>query len=623
MASFWSPAIRARRPVASKRFWKGYCRTAESTRALARTVRSLSALVQIRMRRTLSDSTRRVASSSPVPTTGDFAVWRYTASGKPDNHFGTAGMASTDMGSASDVAYSFAVAPSGAIILGGESGGSFAFARFTANGTLDTSFGSAGRALFTGSGGSDVVAALALEGNGNIVAAGADGAQVAVLSLTPAGVADPSFDGGNILDLNVLGVNTSSGTPADYTEGLAIQPNGQILVANRTTTGHFGVVRINGDGSLDRSFGNGGVATANFGGNDDADAVQVQGTGQIFAIGTTDAGGSAQTAVAAFTANGQLDPTFGVGGKFTISAGVTSVATPAVAGSVNPLAIHIGDIFLRAFGNVQPNGQLVVGTSNENSTSTSTSTPLRRLNVPGSGTVGTFGLVGGRAKKLTFLEADGTKVTISMKGGGMGTAFYNGTAIDLVLIDTRQRSSVSIKASGGKHRVALRNVTADGPLAGFSAKTADLSGTFYVPGFLGSLTLGTVSGRVAAIGEIGSLIVGGNVTGAVVLSGANLGSDSKLGGSGIAADSFSASSIGQIKIAGAVSNSTFGKGLNPVDNVFRNGNDTVIGGAASRIGSISVKHGVDAISRFYAGAFKKVKAPGKVVIGKDPRFEVL
>ncbi len=555
---------------------------------------------------------------------GQFAVWRFLANGKVDSHFGTNGMASTSVGSSDDIAYSFAIGADGSIVLGGSSDGAFAFTRFTANGTLDTTFGSGGRALFGVAGGTDVVGAVALEPDGSIIAAGSDGTNVDVLSLTPAGNQDLNFADGNTLVLNQLGVRSDLGTP-DFTEGLAIEPDGQVLVANRTLAGHFGVVRIDTDGSLDSGFGNAGLATADFGGDDDADTVEVQGTGQIFAIGTTDAGGSPQTAVAAFTSDGKLDPTFGVGGKFTVPADVTPAIARPAPGIETPLALHIGDIFLRAFGDIQANGQLVVGTTNESNPVTES--PLLRLNVPGSGTVGTFGNVAGKNKKLVFVESNGTRVTLSLKGGGTGTAYYNGTQIDLVLTGTGARSSVSVKGTGGNHRVSLRNVSATGPLHAVSAPTGDLSGTFYVPGPLGALTLGSITGSgtstIAAAGSIGAISIAGAVTGATVLAGANLGSDDLLGGSGPAADTFTAGAIMKISIAGNVANSTFGAGLNPVDGIFRDGNDIVAGGAASRIGAVSLKHPVDASTRFYAGAFGKIRDPKKVLPGAETNFQVL
>jgi len=71
-----------------------------------------------------------------------------------------------------------------------------------------------------------------------------------------------------------------------------------------------------------------------------------------------------------------------------------------------------------------------------------------------------------------------------------------------------------------------------------------------------------------------------------------------------------------------VAASVVGAGFDPVDDDFLNGG-IVAGGPASFIRSISVKRAVDAASRFFTGAFVKIKAPGKVDPATDERFEVL
>ncbi len=59
----------------------------------------------------------------------DFVLARFTAAGAPDGAFGTAGIVTTDMGS-DDKINSVALAPDGKIVVGGESGGNFALARY-------------------------------------------------------------------------------------------------------------------------------------------------------------------------------------------------------------------------------------------------------------------------------------------------------------------------------------------------------------------------------------------------------------------------------------------------------------------------------------------------------------
>ncbi|HTK77469.1 MAG TPA: hypothetical protein VL371_19550, partial [Gemmataceae bacterium] len=280
-------------------------------------------------------------------------------------------------------------------------------------------------------------------------------------------------------------------------------------------------------------------------------------------------------------------------------------------------ALHVGDLLLRAFGGLEPNGQLVVAT--RNGSPTATATPLRRLNVPGSGTVGQFGTVNGKNKKLAFAEADGTAVRISLKGG-TGTAFYDGTNVDLVLSGTSAGSALVVKARGGSDgRVSLRDIRADGGLKSFTCKNADVTGTFFVNGPLGKVLLGTLSGTLAATGSIGSLATSGGLSSAMVLAGANLGTDGKLGGGD---DAFAAASIGRIAVKGAVATSTMEAGVNPTNGAFGDSDDQLAGGG-STIRQIVVKGGTDQQSRFIAGSIGKAKLPENAVPGTDPRLIVL
>jgi len=82
-----------------------------------------------------------------------------------------------------------------------------------------------------------------------------------------------------------------------------------------TTTGaDFNLVRYNGDGSLDASFGNGGIVTDIVTtGDDDVFAGALQSDGKILAAGY--AGGETYMAVARFNPDGTLDATFGSGGN--------------------------------------------------------------------------------------------------------------------------------------------------------------------------------------------------------------------------------------------------------------------------------------------------------------------
>src|SRR5439155_18152885 len=98
------------------------------------------------------------------------------------------------------------------------------------------------------------------------------------------------------------------------------QPDGKIVVAGYTSSGgtaanpnNFAVARLNADGSLDNSFDADGLATIDFGFDDQATGVAVQPDGKIVVTGTA-SGASPDFAVARLNANGSPDTTFGPGG---------------------------------------------------------------------------------------------------------------------------------------------------------------------------------------------------------------------------------------------------------------------------------------------------------------------
>jgi uncharacterized delta-60 repeat protein len=79
----------------------------------------------------------------------------------------------------------------------------------------------------------------------------------------------------------------------------------------------FGVARFNTDGSLDTSFGNGGMVMTDMGSMFDAAyALAVQTNGKIVVVGQTE-GNSYDFAMARYNSDGSLDGNFGNGGIVT------------------------------------------------------------------------------------------------------------------------------------------------------------------------------------------------------------------------------------------------------------------------------------------------------------------
>src|SRR5262249_25797762 len=95
--------------------------------------------------------------------------------------------------------------------------------------------------------------------------------------------------------------------------GVVVQPaDGKIVVAGSVYNGSnwdFGVARYNPDGSLDASFGGGGVALVDFGGAsaiDWATAVALQPDGKIIVVGYTGQDPNEDFAVCRLTSTGLL-----------------------------------------------------------------------------------------------------------------------------------------------------------------------------------------------------------------------------------------------------------------------------------------------------------------------------
>ena len=552
---------------------------------------------------------------------GDFLLGRYDATGTLDPGFGDEGRAKIDFGTDDDAANDVVVLPGGKLLLAGTAGGNFALARVNADGTSDRTFGQDGKQLFTLPAGAEGLSQAAVLPDGRVVAVGSDGRDVVLMRLTPAGEADPTFSGDGLLPIDRLDGARQRVDVRDLTQALAVQPDGRVLVANRTAGGDLAVVRVDADGRLDGTFGRtGGVATARFGGASDADQVLVQPGGQILAVGTALVGDQPRVAVAAFDAAGDPATGFGDNGAATFEPEVEPMSR----------ALHVGDLVLRALASAQPDGRLVVGASDQAPAARSVSS-LRRLDVPGGAqagvpaaqaSLGAFGTAAGvgRRTRLTIADADGSLVTLDVRNGTAEAFLAPNGATRLAITDTGRGAAVTVRVAGGDGRATLDDVTVAGTLRALSARSADLAGTLFATGPIGSLALGTVTGTIASgSGSISKVRVAA-LTNARVLSGADLGTDGRLGGSGTAADTFAAGRITSVAVAGEIVSSVIAAGLDPVDGRFDDGDDVLVGGADSVIRSISAPGGANDATRIVAGRFGRIVLGTRADPATDPRL---
>ena len=164
-----------------------------------------------------------------------------------------------------------ALQPDGKIVMiGGSSevaGGSrFIVVRFTASGSLDTTFGSNGFVTLTFGGSNENGAAIAVQPDGKIVVGGRStfagtGTDMVVARLLPNGSLDATFDGDGKVAVNF--VDFQGFAQSDYMNDLELTSDGKIVIAGgapgQNTLYKTAVARLNSDGSLDSSFSGDGM----------------------------------------------------------------------------------------------------------------------------------------------------------------------------------------------------------------------------------------------------------------------------------------------------------------------------------------------------------------------------
>ena len=224
--------------------------------------------------------------------------------GDLDTGFGVGGKVTTHNLTHAVWVQALVVQPDGKLVAAGVD----MLARYNADGTLDTTFGSGGTVTTDLPGPfSEEVDAVVLQPDGKIVAAGrasgSGGMDFALVRYNANGTLDMTFGDGGM-------VTTDFAANSDWARGLVVQPDGKIVAAGRASysPSDFGLVRYNPDGTLDPTFGSGGKVTTDFGsGSDFAYALVRQQDGKLVA------GGGCK--LARYNLDGSLDPTFGNGGK--------------------------------------------------------------------------------------------------------------------------------------------------------------------------------------------------------------------------------------------------------------------------------------------------------------------
>lgn len=286
-----------------------------------------------------------------------------------DTAFGTGGLVSTPVGGLGQ-AEAVVIQPTGGIVSAGwrtvtiNGATDFALTRHDQDGNLDDTFGDHGIVTTDLGGDQDRALGAAVLGDNGIVAVGRTNAlgilktAFGVVRYLPDGGTNPDFGTGGIVTTPFAGKGAGA-------NAVAVQPDGKIVVAGFAFAANgidsdFAVARYNGDGSLDDSFGDHGIATADVGGeNDDATGLALQSDGKIVLAGDSGPTGE-DVGLARFLPNGTLDPTFGNLGtsdtKLGLGVDVNGVGLQSgggilIAGSTFSTVSHSRDFLLAGFRN--------------------------------------------------------------------------------------------------------------------------------------------------------------------------------------------------------------------------------------------------------------------------------
>jgi uncharacterized delta-60 repeat protein len=309
-----------------------------------------------------ADNKILAAGSTGLAGQGTIAIVRYNTDGTPDTAFGTAGIVRTTLPSLASSAQAIAVQPDGKILVaaltfaavsGTTATTGIALLRYkNTDGTLDTAFGTGGIVTAAiGSGTTSDTCALALQGDGKIVVAGASPSGDVILY---------RYDGTGAPDTSGFGTNGTGGkTVTNFATGatspaMALQADGKIVLAGGqgSFTTPFPVdqvvVRYNTDGTLDTSFNAAGtrpgvvVTDINLLGNF-GNAVAIQGDGKIVVAGHANVNFSidaSDISLVRYNADGSLDINF-LDPNSNINNNPPGIVTTDLGGFDNALSVAL------------------------------------------------------------------------------------------------------------------------------------------------------------------------------------------------------------------------------------------------------------------------------------------
>lgn len=257
-----------------------------------------------------------VAGTSGDFTNRDFALVRLMPNGTMDQNFGNSGIVKRN-NEPDDIIHAIKIQSDGKVIAAGVSGGKVCLLRFNTNGTADNSFGNNGL-VTTACGEYSAAYAVCMQEDGKILAAGqtmdmtADGV---LMRYNPNGTLDADFGIAGKIIINSGG--------HDYVTSVQVQPDGKIIIGGAYGTASasgvvldFRVLRFLNNGDYDPQFNGTGNLTIDFDGSlDVGNDIVIAHDNKILIAGYSSKNQQSDFALVRINVNGTLDTSFGNGGK--------------------------------------------------------------------------------------------------------------------------------------------------------------------------------------------------------------------------------------------------------------------------------------------------------------------
>ena len=305
-----------------------------------------------------SDGKILIAGTHSEYFTADFKVERYNSDGTPDTSF-SGGSVITDFFGLRDAPRAIAIQADGKILVAGGGGfpnfgSDFVIVRYNTDGSIDSSFNGTGKVHTDFLGDNDELLGLNITSDGKITAAG-----IAAQPPNFTGpIAVARYNANGSLDSSFATAGKAIGRMIpDISPPLAVvfQPDGKIVAGGLSFTNlhDFSVTRFNADASVDTSFATAGTAVTDFAGRFDiTETLAMQPDGRILVAGSASLGVNNQFAIAAYQNRLPLIASVSVNGKKLVVRGENfdSGASILVDGkkqktrndSQNPSAVLIG-----------------------------------------------------------------------------------------------------------------------------------------------------------------------------------------------------------------------------------------------------------------------------------------